>query len=124
MNGTVNKVILIGRLGDVIKLTYFDKGSCVGRVRLATDESFINKTTNERIENTEWHNLVFTNKSAEIIEKYTKKGDLLYIEGKLKTRQWQNQDGITRYITEIYVSDFNFLTQTNTNQKITNSYYI
>ena len=117
MNGTVNKVILIGRLGDVIKLTYFDKGSCVGRVRLATNESFINKTTNERIENTEWHNLVFTNKSAEIIEKYTKKGDLLYIEGKLKTRQWQNQDGITRYITEIYVSDFNFLTQTNTNQK-------
>lgn len=117
MNGTINKVILIGRLGDVIKLTYFDKGSCVGRVHLATDESFINKTTNERIENTEWHNLVFTNKSAEIIEKYTKKGDLLYIEGKLKTRQWQNQDGITRYITEIYVSDFNFLTQTNTNQK-------
>ena len=53
MNGTVNKVILIGRLGDVIKLTYFDKGSCVGRVRLATNESFINKTTNERIENTE-----------------------------------------------------------------------
>ncbi|MDO4881320.1 MAG: single-stranded DNA-binding protein [Capnocytophaga sp.] len=117
MNGSVNKVILIGRLGDNIKLTYFDKGSCVGKVRLATDESFTNKATNERIENTEWHNLVFTNKSAELIEKYTKKGDLLYIEGKLKTRQWQTQDGITRYITEIYVSDFNFLTKSNHSEK-------
>ena len=109
MNGTLNKVMLIGRLGSDVKLTYFDKDSCTGQVSLATDESYTDKTTQAKVENTQWHNLVFYNKMAERVEKYAKKGDLLYVEGRLRTRQYQGQDGITRYVTEVVALDINFL---------------
>ena len=109
MNGTVNKVVLIGRIGDDIKLTYFDKGRCVGQFRLATNEEYTSRTTGEKVVNTEWQNIVVHNKLAEVIEKYTLKGDLIYLEGRLKTRQWQGDDGITRYMTEVHVSDINLL---------------
>ena len=74
MNGTLNKVMLIGRLGSDVKLTYFDKDSCTGQVSLATDESYTDKTTQAKVENTQWHNVVFYNKMAERVEKYAKKG--------------------------------------------------
>ena len=109
MNGTLNKVMLIGRLGSDVKLTYFDKDSCTGQVSLATDESYTDKTTQAKVENTQWHNVVFYNKMAERVEKYAKKGDLLYVEGRLRTRQYQGQDGITRYVTEVVALDINFL---------------
>src|SRR5690554_95844 len=109
-NGTLNKVMLIGRTGDDVKMHYFEGGNCLGRFPLATNETYTNKSTNERITNTEWHNVVVRNKAAEICEKYLKKGDLIYIEGRLKTRKWQDENGLDRYSTEIHCTDFNFLT--------------
>ncbi len=109
MSGTLNKVMLIGHLGDEVKMHYFDGGNCLGRFPIATNESYTNKQTGERITNTEWHNVVVRNKAAEICEKYLSKGDKVYVEGRLKTRQWQGEDGNNRYSTEIHVVDFTFL---------------
>ncbi len=116
MSGTLNKVMLIGHLGDEVKLHYFDDRNCVGRFPLATNESYTNKQTNERVTNTEWHNIVVRNKAAEICEKYLSKGDRVYIEGRIKTRKWQDDKGNDRYSTEIHCTDFTFLTTRNENQ--------
>jgi single-strand DNA-binding protein len=110
MSGTLNKVMLIGHLGDEVKMHYFDGGNCIGRFPLATNEVYINKTTNEKITSTEWHNLVVRNKAAEICEKYLSKGDKIFVEGRIKSRQWQAEDGATKYTTEIQVTEFTFLT--------------
>ncbi len=109
MNGTINKVILIGHLGDNVKMHYFEGGNSIGRFPLATNDSYINKMTNERVVNTEWHNIVVKNKLAEIFERYAKKGDKVYIEGRLRTRKWTGEDGRERYMTEIHVTEFTFL---------------
>jgi single-strand DNA-binding protein len=108
MAATVNKVILIGNLGDDIKMHYFDDSNSVGRFSMATSESYTNKKTGEKVTNTDWHNVVVRNKLAEICEKYLSKGDKVYVEGKLKNKQWE-QDGIKRYSTEIHVSEMTFL---------------
>lgn len=110
MSGTLNKVMLIGHLGDEVKMHYFEGGGCVGRFPLATNETYTNKSTNEKVTNTEWHNIVLRNKAAEICEKYLSKGDKVYIEGRLKTRKWQDDSGNDRYSTEIQATDFTFLT--------------
>ncbi|WP_242131227.1 single-stranded DNA-binding protein [Aestuariivivens marinum] len=110
MSGTLNKVMLIGHLGDEVKMHYFEGGGCVGRFPLATNETYTNKQTNERVTSTEWHNIVVRNKGAEICEKYLSKGDKVYIEGRLKTRKWQDEKGNDRYSTEIQCTDFTFLT--------------
>jgi single-strand DNA-binding protein len=110
MSGTLNKVMLIGHLGDNIKMHYFDGGGSIGRFPLATNESYINKSTGEKVSNTEWHNLVVRNKAAEICEKYLSKGDRIYVEGRIKTRKWTGEDGADRYSTEINVNEFTFLT--------------
>lgn len=109
MAGTLNKVMLIGHLGDDIKMHYFEGGNCIGRFPLATNEVYINKQTNEKITSTEWHNLVVRNKAAEICEKFLTKGDKIYVEGRIKSRQWQAEDGTTKYTTEIQVTEFTFL---------------
>ena len=109
MSGTLNKVMLIGHLGDSVKTRYFDGGGCIGRFPLATNETYTNKSTGEKVTNTEWHNIVVRNKAAEICEKYLNKGDKIYIEGRLKTRKWQGDDGKDRYSTEINVDEFTFL---------------
>ena len=101
--------MLIGHLGDEVKLRYFDNGGCIGRFPLATNESYTNKQTGEQVTNTEWHNLVLRNKAAETCEKYLKKGDKLFVEGRIKTRKWQGEDGNPRYSTEIHVDEFTFL---------------
>lgn len=110
MSGTLNKVMLIGHLGDVIKMHHFEGGGCIGRIPMATNESYTRKSDGEKVTETEWHNLVVRNKSAETFEKYTNKGDKIYIEGKIKTRKWQAEDGTDRYSTEIHVFNFTFLT--------------
>jgi single-strand DNA-binding protein len=110
MSGTLNKVMLIGHLGDTVKMHYFEGGGCIGRFPLATNETYTSKQTNERVTNVEWHNIVVRNKAAEICEKYLNKGDKVYIEGRIKTRKWQDDKGMDRYSTEIYCSDFTFLT--------------
>ncbi|MGZ9676901.1 single-stranded DNA-binding protein [Flavobacterium sp. GNP001] len=109
MNGTLNKVMLIGYLGDAIKMHYFDGGNCIGRFQLATHEVYINKTTNEKITSTEWHNLVVRNKAAELCEKYLSKGDKIFVEGRIKSRQWQAEDGSIKFANEIQVTEFTFL---------------
>lgn len=109
MSGTLNKVMLIGHLGDEVKMHYFEGGNCIGRFPIATNETYTNKQTGERISNTDWHNIVVRNKAAEICEKYLSKGDKIYVEGRLKNRQWQGEDGNTRYSTEVQVQDFTFL---------------
>ncbi len=113
MSGTVNKVMLIGHLGDEVKMHYFEGGGCIGRFPIATNETYTNKQTGEKVTNTDWHNVVVRNKAAEICEKYLSKGDKVYVEGRLKNRQWQGEDGNTRYSTEVHVQDFTFLTNKN-----------
>ena len=113
MSGSLNKVMLIGNLGDEVKMHHFDGGGCIGRFPIATNENYTNKTTGEKVSTTEWHNLVVKNKAAEVCEKYLKKGDKVYVEGKIKTRKWQSEDGVQRYSTEIHVSEFNFLSTKN-----------
>lgn len=109
MNGTLNKVMLIGHLGDDVKMHYFKADSCVGRFPLATNEVYINKETGEKVTSTEWHNIVVKNKAAELCEKYLSKGDKIYVEGRIKSRQWQAEDGTMKHTTEIIVTDFTFL---------------
>jgi len=113
MAGTLNKVMLIGNLGDEVKMHYFDDKNCVGRFPLATSESYVSKQTNERVTNTEWHNIVVRNKAAEICEKYLTKGDKVYIEGRIKTRKWTDDKGMDRYSTEIQCNEFTFLSTKN-----------
>jgi len=113
MAGTINKVILIGHLGDEIKMHYFEGGNAIGRFPLATNETYTNKQTGEKVTTTEWHNIVVRNKLAEICEKYLSKGDKVYCEGRIKTRQWEGEDGSKRYTTEIHVIDMTFLTTKN-----------
>ncbi|REG89639.1 single-stranded DNA-binding protein [Winogradskyella sediminis] len=117
MSGTLNKVMLIGNLGDEVKMHYFDDKNCVGRFPIATSETYTNKQTNERVSKTEWHNIVVRNKAAEICEKYLTKGDKIYIEGRIKTRKWTDDKGMERYSTEIQCDDFTFLTPKNESQQ-------
>ena len=119
MAGTLNKAMLIGHLGDEVKMHYFEGGNSIGRFPVATNESYTNRQTGEKVTTTEWHNVVVRNKLAEICEKYLSKGDKVYVEGRIKTRQWEGQDGNKRYSTEIHVTDMTFLTtkkELNTNQ--------
>ena len=109
MSGTLNKVMLIGHLGDDVKIKHFDNGGCIARFPMATNETYTNKSTNEKVTNTDWHNIVLRNKAAEICEKYLSKGDKVYVEGKLRTRKWQGDDGADRYTTEVNVDEFTFL---------------
>jgi single-strand DNA-binding protein len=115
MNGSLNKVMLIGHLGDDVKMHYFDGGNSIGRFSLATNEVYVSKTSGEKISSTEWHNLVVRNKAAEICEKYLSKGDKIYVEGKIRSRNWQTDEGISKFTTEIVVTEFTFLnTKKNT----------
>lgn len=121
MSGTLNKVMLIGHLGDEVKMHYFEGGDCVGRFPLATNETYTSKKTNERVTNTEWHNIVVRNKGAEICEKYLSKGDMVYIEGRIKSRKWTDEKGVERFSTEIQCTDFTFLTTKKEKQQMPSS---
>jgi single-strand DNA-binding protein len=119
MAGTINKVILIGHLGDSVKMHYFEGGNSIGRFPIATNETYTNRQTGEKVSTAEWHNIVVRNKLAEICEKYLNKGDKVYCEGRIKTRQWEGEDGSKRYTTEIHVVDMTFLsTKTDVNPTI------
>ena len=96
----VNKVILIGRLGKVPEVSHLDNGAVVANFSIATSESYKDRTTGEKKEITEWHNIVLWRGLAEIAQKFLRKGDMVYIEGKLRTRSWE-KDGVTRYTSEI-----------------------
>jgi len=99
----VNKVILIGNLGADPEVRYMPSGDAVANVRLATSESWKDRNTGETQERTEWHRVAFFGKLAEIVKQYLHKGSKIYVEGKLRTRKWQGQDGLDRYSTEVVV---------------------
>jgi single-strand DNA-binding protein len=96
----VNKVILVGRLGKDPEVRNLENGASVANFTMATSESYKDKTTGEKKEVTEWHNIVLWRGLAEIAAKYLHKGDMIYVEGKLRTRSWE-KEGVTRYTTEV-----------------------
>lgn len=98
---SVNKVIIVGNLGKDPETRFLPNGDAVCNIVVATSETWIDKNTNEKREDTEWHRIVFFRKTAEIADKYLKKGSQVYVEGSLKTRKWQDKDGNDRYTTEI-----------------------
>jgi len=104
----VNKVILIGHLGKDPEVRHLDSNSVVANFPLATSESYTNREGN-RVEQTEWHNVVLWKRLAEIAEKYLRKGSLVYIEGRLRTRSWDDKDGNKRYTTEIVGNNMQML---------------
>ena len=103
MAGTVNKVILVGRLGKDPEVRSFQNGGKVVNMTLATSETWNDRSSGERKEKTQWHNIVIKNeKLGEVAEKYLKKGSTVYIEGQLETRKWTDQSGQDKYTTEVW----------------------
>lgn len=105
----VNKVILVGNLGKDPEIRSLPNGSCVANIIIATSERYKDRDTGENKEITEWHRVVFFNRLAEIVQQYLRKGASIYVEGKLRTRKWQGQDGIERYSTEIVCDQMQML---------------
>ncbi|MGD8559253.1 MAG: single-stranded DNA-binding protein [Gammaproteobacteria bacterium] len=105
----INKVILIGNLGADPEVKYMPSGDPVTNIRLATSETWKDKSTGENVEKTEWHRVVFFKRLAEIAGEYLKKGSKVYVEGRLQTRKWQGQDGQDRYTTEIVANEMQML---------------
>ncbi|ROR34854.1 single-stranded DNA-binding protein [Inmirania thermothiophila] len=105
----VNKVILIGNLGADPEVRYMPSGGAVANVRLATTDSWRDRQTGEQQEHTEWHNVVFFGKLAEIAGEYLRKGAKIYVEGRLRTRKWQDREGRDRYTTEIVANEMQML---------------
>ncbi len=104
VNKGINKVILIGNLGQDPEIRYTSKGNTVTNLNLATSEKWKDKNTGENKEKTEWHRVVLFGKLAEIAAEYLRKGSQIYIEGSLKTKKWQDKNGNDRYTTEIIVN--------------------
>ncbi len=105
----VNKVIIVGNCGQDPETRFMPSGGAVTNLSIATSESWKDKTSGEPQERTEWHRVVFFNRLAEIAGEYVKKGSKLYVEGSLRTRKWQGQDGQDRYTTEIVASEMQML---------------
>ncbi|NJM15095.1 MAG: single-stranded DNA-binding protein [Bacteroidales bacterium] len=105
---SVNKVILVGNLGKDPEVRYLDNGTPVCRFSVATNETYKNKA-GEKVTNTEWHNVVLWRGLAEVAEKFLKKGNMVYVEGKLQTRAWDDKDGNKRYTTEIIGTEMTML---------------
>jgi len=105
----VNKVILVGNLGKDPETRYMPSGGAVTNITVATSESWKDKQTGQQQERTEWHRVVFFNRLAEIAAEYLRKGGKVYLEGSLRTRKWQGQDGQDRYTTEIVASEMQML---------------
>ena len=105
----INKVILIGHLGQDPEVRFTPAGAAVANLSLATSDTWLDKQSGQRQERTEWHRVVLFNKTAEISQQYLKKGSKVYIEGRLQTRKWQDQNGQDRYSTEIVSNDMQML---------------
>ncbi len=105
----INKVIIVGNLGNDPEMRYMPSGGAVTNVSIATSESWKDKQTGETKERTEWHRVVFYNRLAEIAGEYLRKGSKIYIEGSLRTRKWQDQSGADRYSTEIIGAEMQML---------------
>jgi len=113
MAGSVNKVILVGNLGKDPEVRYLESGAAVANFPIATSETYKDRNTGEKNTQTDWHNIVVWRGLADVAEKYLKKGSLVYIEGKLKTRSWQDKEGNTRYTTEVVADNMTMLGRAN-----------
>jgi len=109
MSKGVNKVIILGNVGQDPEVRFLPSGVAVANASIATSEKWRDKQSGQQQERTEWHRCVFFDKLAEIVQQYVKKGSKLYVEGQLQTRKWQAQDGTDRYSTEIKVRDMQML---------------
>ncbi|AQW58418.1 single-stranded DNA-binding protein [Vibrio owensii] len=107
----INKVILVGNLGNDPEIRYMPNGGAVANITIATSESWRDKGTGEQREKTEWHRVVLFGKLAEVAGEYLRKGSQVYVEGQLQTRKWQDQSGQDRYSTEVVVQGFNGVMQ-------------
>jgi single-strand DNA-binding protein len=117
MSKGINKVILIGNVGKDVELRATPQGVSVARLSLATSDFYKDKETGENKDTTEWHKVVLFNKLAEIAAAYLKKGSRVYIEGKLKTRKWQDKDGKDCYMTEVVGNDMQMLNREELSEK-------
>lgn len=111
MAGSVNKVILIGNLGKDPEVRHLDNGAVVANFPIATSESYVDKSTGDKREVTDWHNIVVWRGLAKITETYLKKGMKVYVEGKLRTRSWQDENKNTRYTTEVIADNMTMLSR-------------
>ncbi|MDU5656226.1 MAG: single-stranded DNA-binding protein [Cutibacterium avidum] len=114
----INKVIIIGNLGNAPEIRAMQNGDTVANLSVATSESWVDKNTQEKRENTEWHRIVLYRRLADIAGQYLRKGSKVYVEGKLKTRQWQDEKGQTHYVTEIIGSYLEMLGSKAENNQI------
>lgn len=105
----INKVILIGNLGADPESRVMQNGTPVTNISIATSESWTDRNTNQKQEKTEWHRVVFYNRLAEVVAQYLRKGSKIYVEGKLRTRRWQDNTGVERYMTEVIASEMQML---------------
>jgi single-strand DNA-binding protein len=121
MAGSVNKVILIGNLGKDPEVRRLENGGIVANFPLATSETYTDRTTGEKRDTTDWHTIVLWRGLAEVAEKYVRKGQKVYVEGKLKTRSWTDKEGISRYTTEIVADELTILSPRNENAAPTNT---
>lgn len=112
----VNKVIIVGFLGGNPEMRSMPNGDAVTNVSIATSETWIDKNSGEKKEKTEWHRVIFFRRQAEIAAQYLKKGSLVYIEGQISTRKWQDKNGQDHYTTEIFGSDLKMLNTKDNNQ--------
>lgn len=110
---SVNRVILVGRLGKDPELKYTPSGSPVCTLTVATSESWTDKSSGQKQEKTEWHRVVLWGRQAENCNKFLKKGSLVYLEGKIQTRSWEDKDGNKKYSTEINANTVNFLSKSS-----------
>lgn len=117
----INKVILVGRLGKDPEVRHLENGASVANFSMATSETYKDRQTGEKREQTEWHNIVLWRGLADIAEKYVKKGDMIYVEGKLRTRSWE-KDGVTRYTTEVVGDSMQMLSSKNENASSKSEY--
>jgi single-strand DNA-binding protein len=123
MAGSVNKVILIGNVGQDPEVRHLENGTVVANFSIATSEFYTDKNSGEKKENTEWHDIVAWRGVAEVVEKYVKKGYKVYVEGKLRKRNWQDKEGVTRYTVEIFADQLSILSRPEHNEKKPNSSY-
>ena len=103
----INKVILVGRLGRDPDIKFTSDGKAIANLAVATNESWTDKTSGQKVEKTEWHKVVVFGQLADICQRYLHKGSKVYLEGKLQTRKWDNNEGVTQYTTEVVLSGFN-----------------
>lgn len=122
MSGSVNKVILIGNLGKDPEIRHFENGGVLASFSIATSESYTDRQTGEKKENTDWHDIVLWRGLAEVAEKYLHKGTKIYVEGKLKKRSYQDREGNTRYVTEVVGEEMTILSRPDNDTKPTHPY--